>query len=88
MEALWVERAPRAIDEGRDAVLDRLRRVFVLARLHQPLRVLLSPLECESRRALEQPRGLELRVLRVDDLGRRVDPPKERLDRLELSLAH
>mmetsp|Transcript_25467 Transcript_25467/g.81464 ORF Transcript_25467/g.81464 Transcript_25467/m.81464 type:complete len:623 (+) Transcript_25467:165-2033(+) len=87
VEARRVEGPPRAEDEGRDAVLDRLGRVLVLSRLDQPLRVLLGLLHAEARRA-EQRGRRELAVLRAHQLGRRVDLAQEGLDRAELRLAH
>ena len=58
----------------------------MLARLHQPLRVLLGLLHAEARRA-EQRRRRELAVLRANHLGRRVDLAQQCLDRADLRLA-
>mmetsp|Transcript_47477 Transcript_47477/g.101366 ORF Transcript_47477/g.101366 Transcript_47477/m.101366 type:complete len:277 (+) Transcript_47477:229-1059(+) len=63
-----VEGPPRAEDEGGDAVLERLRRVLVLARLGEPVWVLLGVLWAEACRA-EQLLRLEHAVLRAYDLG-------------------
>ena len=78
-----MEGALGAEDEGRDAVLERLGRVLVLARLHEPHVVLLGLLEVEAR-LVEQRRRLEHRALGAHDLGRRVDLGEEGLDRAEL----
>ena len=82
-----MEGALGAEDEARDAVLDRLGRVLVLARLLQPLRVLLGLLHREARGG-EQRLRLDHRVLGAHDLGRRVHFPQEGRHRAELLLGH
>ena len=81
VQALGVEGPPRAEDEARDAVLGRLGRVLVLPRLHQPVGVRLGPLEAKARLA-EQQRGIDAAVHGPHDLGGRIDPAQQRLDRV------
>ena len=87
VETLRVEGPLGAEDEARDAVLDRLGRVLVLARLLEPLRVRLGLLHAEARR-VEERRRLEHRVLGAYDLGVGVELAQEALDGAELRLAH
>ena len=69
VQTLWMEGPHRTEEEARDAVLDRLGRVLVLARLLEPLRVLRGLLHAEARLA-EQRRWRKHRVLGADDLRR------------------
>ena len=61
-----------AEDEGGDAVLERLGRVLVLARLLEPLWVRLGLAHAEAA-TVEQRAWLEGAVLRAYDLCHRVD---------------
>eukprot|EP00966_Prymnesium_polylepis_P265215 6127165-Prymnesium_polylepis.3 len=70
VQALRVEGCPRSVDERRDAILDRLGGVLVLARLCEPLRVLLRLSELEARLS-QQHCWLKLAVLGAHDLRRR-----------------
>ena len=86
VEALGVEGARCAVDEGRDAVLNRLGLVLVQACLFEPLGMLLGVVKLEARLVKEQG-GLKLAAPCAHQLGRRVDLSQERLDRAELRLA-
>mmetsp|Transcript_50778 Transcript_50778/g.163275 ORF Transcript_50778/g.163275 Transcript_50778/m.163275 type:complete len:439 (-) Transcript_50778:132-1448(-) len=86
VEARRVEGPPRAEDEGRDAVLDRLGDVLVCARLAEPVGVLLRLSQAKARLA-EQPSWLDAAVLRADHLRRRVDLVQQPLDRAQLRIA-
>eukprot|EP00964_Phaeocystis_antarctica_P086004 scaffold54405_cov55-Phaeocystis_antarctica.AAC.3 len=87
LEEHRMEGSVGAKNEGGDTVLDRLWRVLVYTRLHQPLWVLLGLLHAEAWRA-EQLRRLEHAALRAHYLGRLVDLAEKRLDRPELRLRH
>ena len=82
-----MERARCTVDEARDAVLHSLGRVLVLARLFEPLWMLLCLTELEAHFA-QQLGWVELAVLRAQHVRPRVDPSQQSLDRPHLFLAH
>ena len=85
VEALRVEGALGAEDEGRYSIFRCLRRVLILSRLRQPLGVLLGLLHAEAL-LVQQLARVELAVEGAHYLGCRVDLAQERLHLVKLGV--